>query len=50
MRGEISMEITQKLVLTFIAVDLVTIIALIAMYPLVLLPVSYIVCNAIIKS
>ena len=44
------MTIAQKLVLTFIAVDLVSIIALIAMYSLVLLPVSYIVCNAIIKS
>lgn len=41
------MEITQKLVLAFVALDLIAVIAIVIMYPLVLAPISLIIVNAL---
>ena len=41
------MEITQKLVLAFVALDLIAVIVIVIMYPLVLAPISLIIVNAL---
>jgi len=46
-KGEISMETTQKIGLALISVDLIAVIAIVIMYPLVLLPISVIIGNAL---
>lgn len=41
------MTTTQKLVLAFVSLDLIAVIAIVIMYPLVLLPISVIIGNAL---
>lgn len=41
------MTITQKLVLAFVALDLIAVIVIVIMYPLVLAPISLIIANAL---
>lgn len=41
------MTITQKLVLAFVALDLIAVIVIVIMYPLVLAPISLIIVNAL---
>lgn len=47
MKGVISMTTVQKLVLAFVALDLIAVIVTVIMYPLVLAPISLIIVNAL---